>query len=272
MNMKTILLICLFVPVAIVASAQNPELRGVLAQGFDDLGSIKIKAEQGDTVAQVKLADAYLSKNQSVNALGWYEAAAKQNSIEGEYQLGNLLLFGRFGIPKDQSVIAKPTEGLKWNYLAATNGHHGAWRNMAKALQSGIGCSTNLVEAYSWLALLADKGDITGRVEMNNLALKLSTEEITHGKLLADEMKAGNWPQLAIAKPTTHPVQLVLRSVSGPQSNRLAIINKSILAENDTTAFKINGQIVKITCLKISDDGVLIKVEGEDEPRWLHLK
>ena len=60
--------------------------------------------------------------------------------------------------------------------------------------------------------------------------------------------------------------------MSGPQSNRLAIINKSILAENDTTAFKINGQIVKITCLKISDDGVLVKVEGEDEPRWLHLK
>jgi hypothetical protein len=107
---------------------------------------------------------------------------------------------------------------------------------------------------------------------MNNLALKISSEEITHGKLLADEMKAGHWPQLAMAKLTIPPVPLVLRSVSGPKNNRLAIINNSILAENDTTAFKVNNQIVKITCLKISDDGVLIKVEGEDEPRLLQIK
>ncbi|HEX3855824.1 MAG TPA: tetratricopeptide repeat protein [Verrucomicrobiae bacterium] len=270
--MKTNFSIGLSLLIAIAASAQNPNLRGTLSQGFDDLGTIKVQAEQGDVVAQVKLADAYLLHNQSSDALNWYEAAAKQKSIEGEYEAGNLLLFGRFGIPKDQSISAKPTEGLKWTYLAAINGHQGAWRNMAKALQTGTGCSTNLIESYSWLNLLADTGDIVGRVEMNNLALKLSSDEILNGKSLAEEMKSGHWPQLDLTHSATSIVPLVLQGISGPKSNRLAIINNITFAENDTSAFKVNGQIVKVTCLKISDVGVMIKVEGEDEPRLLRQK
>jgi TPR repeat protein len=262
----------IFSVVTIGALAQNAEMKGTLIQGFGDLGAIKIRAEQGDATAQVKLADAYLSHNQSVDAAKWYEAAAKQDSVEGEYQLGNLFLWGRFGIPKEQSIVAKPTEGLKWTYMAATNGYREAWRNMAKSLQNGIGCSTNLVETYAWLALLADSGDIVGRVDMNNLALKLSSEEITRGKSLEDEMKKGNWPQLNLGQPTASLVPLILQGISGSENNRLAIINNTILAENETTAFKVNGQIIKIKCLKISDDRVLIQVEGEDEPRWLRQK
>lgn len=258
--------------VTVVATAQNAELRGMFTQGLDDLGAIKIKAERGDAVAQVKLANAYLSQNQPANAAVWYEAAAKQNSTEGEYELGNLLLYGRLGIPRDQSVIAKPTEGLKWTYLASTNGCQEAWYNMARANQNGIGCATNPVEAYAWFALLADKGDVVGRVQMNNLALKFSSEEIIRGKSLEAEMEKGHWPQLELAQSVAHSVPLILRGISGPENNRLAIINDVTLAENDTTAFKANGQIVKVTCLKISDDGVLIKVEGEDKPRFLRLQ
>ena len=270
--MKTKSLVGIFLSIAIIALAQNPNLRSTIVQGFGDLGTIKVQAEKGDVVAQVKLADAYLSHNQSEDALNWYEAAAKQKSIEGEYEAGNLLLFGRFGIPKTQSISAKPTEGLKWTYLAATNGNQGAWRNMAKALQTGTGCPTNLVESYSWLSLLADTGDIVGRVEMNDLALKLSSEDILRGKSLAQEMKLGHWPQLNLTQLTTPLVPLVLQGISGLGNNRLAIINNITFAENDTSALKVSGQIVKITCLKISDDGVLIKVEGEDAPRLLRQK
>ena len=141
---------------------------------------------------------------------------------------------------------------------------------MAKALQTGTGCLTNLVEAYSWLTLLADTGDIVGRVEMNNLALKLSSEEILRGKSLAQEMKLGHWPPLETNRNTETP--LVLKSIVGPEGNRLAIINNSTLGENETATVKVKKTIVKIKFLKISNDGVLIKVEGEDEPRLLQIK
>lgn len=270
--MKTKTLAGLIVLIAVSAFTQDASMHGTFAQGFNDLGAIKIEAEQGDIAAQVKLADAYLAHFKSADALKWYEAAAKQNSVEGQYQLGNLLLFGRIGIPQEQSVSAKPAEGLKWTYLSATHGSRWGWRNMAMALQNGTGCSTNLVEAYAWLALLSDSGGIQGRVEMNNLALKLSTDEIVQGKSLSEKMKLGNWPELKTSNRILPSTSFELRGISGPENHCFAIINNSTLMEGDTSPVRVNKQSINVTCLKISEDTVQIKVEGEDEPRLLRMK
>jgi TPR repeat protein len=269
--MKTKLLTCLSLLIAIAAPAQNAELRGTLAQGFSDLGAIKIRAEQGDVAAQVKLADAYLSNFKSSDALEWYKAAASK-SLEAQYQYGNLLLFGRFGIPQDEKVVANPSEGIKWMYSAAINGHKGAWRNMAKALQAGIGCSTNLVEAYAWLSLLAETGDIVGRVEMNNLALKLSSEEIIQGKSMEQDMQSGRWPQLVTQKTSKSNLGLKLNGLIPSGANPLATINGKTLAVGETANIKLKKETVKVKCLKINADSILILVDGEDEPRLLPMQ
>ena len=243
----------------------SPNMRNIFVEGFDDIGKIKLQAEQGDASAQIKLADAYLSHNRSADALKWYSAAA-QKSVEAQCQLGKLLLFGRWGIPQEQRVAAKPTEGLRWTYLAATSGHREARRNMAKALTAGVGCSTNLVEAYAWLTLLADAGDIVGRVEMNDLALKLQPEEIARGKSLAAETKTGRWPPLpAIRVPVTLKLTGVIVSPKGNQ----AIINNQTMREGETVDFKVDGQKVAVTCKNIQADSVQVQVEGEDHPRVL---
>ncbi len=258
----------------IVARGQNPNLRNLFVEGFGDLGAIKVQAEQGDAGAQVKLADAYLSNFKSADALKWYQAAANQKSVEGEYQLGNLLLFGRVGIPQDQKVIAKPTEGLQQTYSAAINGHKGAWRNMAKARQKGIGCSTNLVEAYAWLTLLADAGDVVGRMEMNNLVLKLSSEEILRGKFLAREMKRGQWPRLSIQtipNKKDYPT-LKLNGVNLGGGKSLAIINGKTLAEGESATISLKDERISIKCLKINNDSVQVLIEGNNELRLLHLQ
>lgn len=256
---------------AVAASAQNAELRGTLAQGFSDLGAIKIQAEQGDVAAQVKLADAYLSNFKSTDALEWYRAAAPK-SLEAQYQCGNLLLFGRSGIPQDKRITPNPAEGIKWTYSAAINGHKGAWRNMAKARQSGIGCSTNLVETYAWLSLLAETGDIVGRVEMNNLALKLSSEEILRGRSIEQDMQMGHWPKLVIQKNSKPDLGLKLNGLTPSGANPMAIINGKTLAEGETATIKFKKGTVNVKCLKIQADSVLILVDGEDEPRLLHMQ
>ena len=51
---------------------------------------------------------------------------------------------GAVGIPSSQSVKANPTEGIRWTFEAATNRDAKAFLNMSKALQNGIGVSTNL--------------------------------------------------------------------------------------------------------------------------------
>jgi TPR repeat protein len=268
--MKTKLVTVCALLVGIAASTQNAELRGMLGQGFRDLGTIKIQAEQGDVASQVKLADAYLSNFKSSDALEWYKTAAPK-SLEAQYQCGNLLLFGRPGIPQEKKVVANPAEGLKWTYSAAINGYKEAWRNMAKAQQGGVGCSTNLVEAYAWLSLLAETGDIVGRVEMNNLALKLSSEEILHGKSIEQNMQSGRWPQLAIQKNAKSDLGLKLNGLISSGANPMAAINGKTLAEGETANIKLKKGTVNVKCLKIDKDSVLILVDGEDEPRLLHM-
>jgi TPR repeat protein len=260
-----------FLSFGIAALAQNAELRGTLAQGFSDFGAIKIQAEQGDVAAQVKLADAYLSNFKSADALEWYKTAAPK-SLEAQYQCGNLLLFGRPGIPQDKKIAPNPAEGLKWTYSAAINGHKQAWRNLAKARQSGIGCSTNLVEAYAWLSLLAETGDIVGRVEMNNLALKLSSDEIRRGKSIQQNMQAGHWPQLVILKSSQPDLGLKLNGLIPSGANPMAAINGKTLAEGETANIKLKKGTVNVKCLKINKDSVLILVDGEEEPRLLLMQ
>lgn len=268
--MKSKILIGIFISIAICVSAQDASLRGTLSQGFNDLGQIKLQAEQGDATAQIKLADAYLANFKSADALKWYEAAAKQNSVEGEYQLGNLLLWGRVGIPNEQKVQAKPIEGLKWTYQAATNNHKEAWRNMAKALENGVGCSTNLVEAYAWLSLLADKGDIVGRVEMNNLALKISAEQILDAKNLSQEMESRHWPELPARTKSDSGLKLNGLILGGAKS--LATINGKTVAEGETVSIQIKNETLNVKCLKINSDLVVVLVDGETEPRLLQMQ
>src|SRR5947208_16886690 len=78
--------------------------------GFGDMAEIKRKAEAGDPRAQHEFADALLSRLRSADALQWYSKAARQGDLEASYQVGRMLLYGWFGTPQDQSVVANPQE------------------------------------------------------------------------------------------------------------------------------------------------------------------
>lgn len=97
--------------------------QGVATMGFGDVAAIKQKAEAGDAMAQVALADSLASRFQATEALLWYRKAAVQGNVGGQYYLGQMLLFGHAGIPANLSVAANPTEGILWTFKAATNHH-----------------------------------------------------------------------------------------------------------------------------------------------------
>jgi TPR repeat protein len=167
------------IPLTNGAFAQN-SLRGTLITGLGDVATIKRDAEAGNAKAQVALGDSLLANFHSAEALGWYRKAAAQGDTEGAYQTGHLLLLGRVGIPKEQIVQADPTEGIRWTFQAATNFHPYALQDMSRAFQRGLGVSTNWIHAYAWQQLFAETqpGSIVGKVELNQLALKLDTAVI----------------------------------------------------------------------------------------------
>ena len=170
-------------------------LSGALNMGFRDMAVVKQKAEQGDTAAQVILADSLAGSFHATDALGWYRKAAAQGNVEGMYHLGQMLLFGAPGIPANLSVTPVPTEGVRWTFMAATNHHSHAYWNMGKALRQGLGTSQDLIAAYAWLKMFSETvpGSITGKVEMNELALKLETGSLQQAQQLAARFKAGEW-------------------------------------------------------------------------------
>ncbi len=258
------------------ACGQDP-LRGTMVTAFGDVADIKIKAEAGDSRAQVSLGDALDSSYHSREALDWYRKAAEQGNTEGAYHLGHLLLFGGVGIPKEQIVAPDPTEGLPWTYRAATNLFAPALNDMSQALDKGLGTSPNAVGAYAWMQLYAEsaQGSIVGHVCLNQMALKLDTTSIQQGQQLANEFKHGQWQPIPekILAPAKNPASEVVLKLNGVTSGSpaLASINGRTLAVGESTKVTLTSGTVNLKCLKIEPKAVLIQIEGEETPRRLTI-
>jgi hypothetical protein len=248
-----------------VAMGQKAEPK----QGVEDVGNLKVRAEGGDAQAQVELATAYLASGKTGEARRWYEAAARQNSAEGQFQLGKLLMSGKNSSVPQQSLTPDPVAALAWTYAAATNGHKGAWRSLARCLQTGSNCATNLPEAYAWLRLLAEGGDVSARNDMNRLALDLSSTEIQTGRAIFTGLKSGLWPAPPAAENPQVSRWLRMQGVAISPKEKLVIIGNRTLAEGEQTDFSLEGQTIRLTCLNIQTNSVQVQIEGETKPRLL---
>jgi hypothetical protein len=175
---------------AIPVLAQDP-LKGALSMGMGDVADIKKRAEAGDAAAQVALGDALVHNMKPAEGFQWYRKAAVQGNVEGEYRIGETLLF----MGPDKTNLAERCEGLRWTFMAATNHYPYACENMSRALREALGTSTDFVAAYAWLELFSETsaGGIVGRVEMNNLALKMSTADLERARQLFSHFKTGRW-------------------------------------------------------------------------------
>ena len=264
----TIILAAVF---ANLAWAQDP-LRGALKMGFSDVAATKQKAEAGDAQAQLSLGDTLAYNFKSADALDWYRKSAEQGLVEAKSRVGDVLLFGRSGIPATQSVNQNPTEGIRWTFEAATNFNSKACLNMSKAFQNGIGVSTNLVEAYAWLELYSESDATLGRIWLNQLALKLDTQNIQKAQTMAVEFRSGRWPIISPREIAEGDPRLRLQGIMFGGKVTVATINGKDLAEGESADISLKKDRLEIKCIQIKQDSVLILIEGENEPRWLHLK
>jgi hypothetical protein len=252
--------------------AQNT-LHGTLMMGMGDVAQIKQKAEAGDAVAQVALGECLASNFHATEALEWYRKAAVQCNLEGKFHTGQMLLFGAPGIPAKLSVQPNQIEGIRWTFVAATNHHPYACWNMAKALSQGLGTGTNLIAAYAWLKLFSDTtGSTSGRVQMNELALKLDIASLQSAQDLAVLFKAGKWQAPVIRLIPEGDARLKLNGITFGGNAPLAVINGKTLSEGETVKIFIKPTTLAIKCLKIEKDYVTVTIEGEDCPRILRAK
>ena len=256
----------------------NQGLNRISVDGVEDTAKLKLLAERGYVTSQQKLAEVCMRNHMYADALKWISAVAAQGSLDACYQKGHMLLFGCKGGSAEQEVVANPAEGLRYVYMAATNRNLNACLDMAQAFRDGLGISANPVAAYAWYSLCEQAGNRACQREMNDLALRLSTDDIRQALAQARILAAGHWPDLPALAQACHPsVQVALKLklsgvISSPGEN-LAVINKHTLGEHETSQFATESkELVAVTCLQVQQDFAKVQVEGESQPRTLMIE
>ena len=231
---------------------------------------VKERAERGEVKAQVELADNLAANQLVAQAVEWYRKAAEQGNVEAKFRLGDILINGSGTQPEpDQRVAPKPMEGVRWTFEAATNFHSGACRNMSYVLENGLGVGTNIVESYAWLEVFARSN--SAHADMDRLALRMDLREIREAHVMAERFLSRQWPHQVTRRFSEADLALKLNGITvGPVS--LAIINGQTLEAGDSAVMAAKEGTARVNCVKITQDSVLVAVEGEGEPRVLHLR
>jgi alpha-2-macroglobulin len=108
---------------------------------------LKVRAEQGDTEAQLELGNRYfvgqgVPKNYST-AASWFRRAAENGNSKAQSVLGRMLAQGK-------GVKQNPDEAARWLLRAAEQGSSAAQVYLAILNINGVGIPQNFSEALKW--------------------------------------------------------------------------------------------------------------------------
>lgn len=117
----------------------------------EEITKINITPEQYYIMA-VKHYNGQGVKKDPMQAVKYYEEAAKQGHIKAQFNLG-LMLFEGFSIPKNQK------QGAYWLLKAAEQGEPKAQYQIGCAYLEGKGVEKELTHALNWLQKSADQGN-----------------------------------------------------------------------------------------------------------------
>jgi thioredoxin-related protein len=71
--------------------------------------------------------------------------------------------------------------------------------------------------------------------------------------------------------PPTQAGGLVLKGISGPKEKRLALVNNQTLTAGETAYVRVAGGLVRVHCLEIRDDIVVVTIDGREGRQELKL-
>lgn len=104
-------------------------------------------------------------------ALKWYGLAAAEGHAEAQYSLGVMHANG-WGVPMNDV----PAAGFY--RLAAEQGFVPAQIALGFSYKHGAGVEKDLVKAYAWFDIAAQRGDLTAESERNDIAPRMSEDEV----------------------------------------------------------------------------------------------
>jgi len=144
---------------------------GVCWNKVSDVDDCRVRAEQGDSLAQYQLGVMY-ENGQGVlqdykEAVKWYRLAAEQGFKWAQYNLGNKYY-------KGQGVLQNDKEAVKWYRLGAEQGFDEAQYNLGDMYRKGRGVLQDFVMAHMYWNIAAVSGN-KGAIKKRGLVAKAMT-------------------------------------------------------------------------------------------------
>ena len=207
---------------------------GMTPQEVKAFEGYKVKAEKGDTAAQLNLGECYLyafgvpedevmalkwlraasekgnidaqyflgcylsdkkgDKHDKLESVKWLCRAADQGHIRAQYRLGGFYFYGYCVDNKDFDVA------VKWYRKAAEQGDSNAQDMLGECYQDGFGVEKDEVEAYAFFNLASIASNASSRASLGKLEKKLSRAEIADGQKRTKELKKEIEAKIAASK------------------------------------------------------------------------
>ena len=162
--------------------------QGVTRDTEEALRLYRKAADRSDGRAQYTLAEKF---NQGVQARTaeppegdlWLKRLARLGESTNPLAVGSDYHFGTDGLAADTA------EAFSWYSKAAEQGHVMAWHRLGEMHAAGRGTPKDLVRAHMWFTLCAEQGLVAAEAWRDQLAAKMSPEEIAESAELANETR-----------------------------------------------------------------------------------
>jgi thioredoxin-related protein len=107
------------------------------------------------------------------------------------------------------------------------------------------------------------------RIQAKNGAQASSKQAQREPAADAPEVPAFNGARTFPAKVYS---DLELKGISGKADARLALINNQTIGAGESAKVKVGGAVVKVTCLEIHEDHVIVSIDGANDRRYLKMR
>jgi TPR repeat protein len=177
------------------------------------LQSWRQSAEAGHGPALGALAMAYASGSgvdkDMAEAVRWARLGAQKNDMHSQSVLGRAYLIGAGGLPRNVR------EFVNWTRRAALQGERAAQAILGRAYSEGLGVPQDYVQAHMWLNLAAARGSGGAGKQREELAGKMTSEQIAEAQKLARAWRPVRSRPIAVNVPSEKAGAATLRTGMG---------------------------------------------------------
>lgn len=220
------------------------------------LAKIKSAAEGGDPSAQDRLGETYLGGFNFSQAEHWFRKAAEGAVANAQWQLGMIYLTGKPKMQGERAVPQDEREAIRWLSKAANQGNVRAQLDLGHCYANGKAVQKDLVEAYKWYSLAAKQDAIWGKMHREPLILKMTSDQIAEGQRRFAGFRTSRDNEVQLPSPP----EITLQGIARFKDHRQAVINGRTFGVGDEREILAGGKKVKVRCIEIRADSVLLQV------------